>query len=120
DPPEPFSFLTERITTPQIVCHITETNPRTHAVIRANLDRSPLYGGDITGVGPRYCPSIEDKVVPLAFGEPHHVVLDRRAIARAHPGDVDRGQGGAVRRTRAAPDFLGAGRSRRRHDLPER
>src|SRR3954451_17210663 len=62
DPPVPFSFLTGRITTPQIVCHVTETNPKTHAVIRGNLDRSPLYVGDITGVGPRYCPSIEDKV----------------------------------------------------------
>src|SRR5437588_1622129 len=63
DPPVPFSFLTERITTPQIVCHITETNPRTHEIIRANLARSPLYAGDITGIGPRYCPSIEDKVL---------------------------------------------------------
>ncbi len=56
DPPVPFSFLTERIATPQVVCHITETNPATHAVIRGNLDRSPLYAGEITGVGPRYCP----------------------------------------------------------------
>src|SRR6267154_1414584 len=53
DPPLPFSFMTERITTPQVVCHITETTPRTHAVIRANLGRSPLYAGEITGVGPR-------------------------------------------------------------------
>src|SRR4029077_18596794 len=50
DPPVPFSFLTDRITTPQIVCHITETTPATHAVIRANLDKSPLYGGEITGI----------------------------------------------------------------------
>src|SRR5262249_55525291 len=50
DPPEPFSFLTDRITTPQVACHITYTNPATHAVIRDNLDRSPLYSGDITGV----------------------------------------------------------------------
>src|SRR5204863_7824572 len=76
DPPVPFSFLTERITTPQIVCHITETNPKTHAVIRGNLDRSPLYAGEITGVGPRYCPSIEDKVVRFAERERHQIFLE--------------------------------------------
>jgi len=63
DPPIPFSFSTERIDRPQIPCHIAYTNERTHEIIRANLDRSPLYGGLIEGVGPRYCPSIEDKVV---------------------------------------------------------
>src|SRR6266851_4545241 len=76
DPPVPFSFLTERIVTPQIHCHITETTPRTHAVIRANLDRSPLYAGDITGVGPRYCPSIEDTVVRFAERERHQIFLE--------------------------------------------
>src|SRR6185312_4242859 len=63
DPPSPFSFLTERITTPQTVCHITRTTPETHAVIRANLHRAPMYSGQIESTGPRYCPSIEDKVV---------------------------------------------------------
>ena len=63
DPPVPFSFSTERIDRPQMPCHIAYTNERTHDIIRANLDRSPLYGGLIEGVGPRYCPSIEDKVV---------------------------------------------------------
>jgi tRNA uridine 5-carboxymethylaminomethyl modification enzyme len=63
DPPIPFSFSTERIDRPQIPCHIAYTNERTHEIIRVNLDRSPLYGGLIEGVGPRYCPSIEDKVV---------------------------------------------------------
>ncbi|HBE87987.1 MAG TPA: tRNA uridine-5-carboxymethylaminomethyl(34) synthesis enzyme MnmG, partial [Elusimicrobia bacterium] len=62
-PPVPFSFSTERIDRPQLPCHIVYTNERTHDIIRANLDRSPLYGGLIKGVGPRYCPSIEDKVV---------------------------------------------------------
>jgi tRNA uridine 5-carboxymethylaminomethyl modification enzyme len=76
DPPLPFSFLTRRITTPQIVCHITETNPRTHDIIRANLARSPLYAGDITGIGPRYCPSIEDKVVRFAERERHQIFLE--------------------------------------------
>jgi tRNA uridine 5-carboxymethylaminomethyl modification enzyme len=80
DPPVPFSFLTERITTPQIVCHITETNPRTHEVIRANLGRSPLYAGDITGIGPRYCPSIEDKVVRFADRERHQIFLEPEGL----------------------------------------
>ena len=80
DPPLPFSFLTERIATPQIACHITETRPATHAVIRANLDRSPLYGGAITGVGPRYCPSIEDKVVRFADRERHQIFLEPEGL----------------------------------------
>src|SRR5712691_9517185 len=80
DPPLPFSFLTERITTPQIVCHITETNPRTHAVIRGNLGRSPLYAGDITGVGPRYCPSIEDKVVRFGERSHHQIFLEPEGL----------------------------------------
>src|SRR5579863_7339965 len=80
DPPVPFSFLTGRIATPQIVCHITETTPQTHAAIRANLDRSPLYAGDITGVGPRYCPSIEDKVVRFAERERHQIFLEPEGL----------------------------------------
>jgi len=80
DPPLPFSFLTDRITTPQIVCHITETTPRTHEIIRANLARSPLYAGDITGVGPRYCPSIEDKVVRFAQRERHQIFLEPEGL----------------------------------------
>ena len=80
DPPLPFSFLTAAITTPQVACHITETTPATHAVIRANLDRSPLYGGAITGVGPRYCPSIEDKVVRFAERERHQIFLEPEGL----------------------------------------
>ncbi|HEX6443386.1 MAG TPA: tRNA uridine-5-carboxymethylaminomethyl(34) synthesis enzyme MnmG [Stellaceae bacterium] len=80
DPPVPFSFLTRAITTPQIVCHITETNPKTHAVIRANLDRSPLFAGQITGIGPRYCPSIEDKVVRFAERERHQIFLEPEGL----------------------------------------
>src|SRR5947207_2235200 len=80
DPPVPFSFLTDRITTPQIVCHITETNSKTHAVIRGNLDRSPLYAGEIIGVGPRYCPSIEDKVVRFAEREGHQIFLEPEGL----------------------------------------
>ncbi|MDD2335844.1 MAG: tRNA uridine-5-carboxymethylaminomethyl(34) synthesis enzyme MnmG [Geobacteraceae bacterium] len=63
EPPIPFSFSTERIDRPQMPCHIAYTNEQTHEIIRQNLDRSPLYGGLIEGIGPRYCPSIEDKVV---------------------------------------------------------
>ena len=80
DPPPPFSFLTDRITTPQIACHITTTTPATHAVIRANLARSPMYSGDITGIGPRYCPSIEDKVVRFAERERHQIFLEPEGL----------------------------------------
>jgi tRNA uridine 5-carboxymethylaminomethyl modification enzyme len=80
DPPPPFSFLTNRIATPQIVCHITETTLATHAVIRGNLDRSPLYSGEITGVGPRYCPSIEDKIVRFAERERHQIFLEPEGL----------------------------------------
>jgi tRNA uridine 5-carboxymethylaminomethyl modification enzyme len=80
DPPVPFSFLTKRITTPQIDCHITTTTPATHALIRGNLDQSPLFSGDITGVGPRYCPSIEDKVVRFADRERHQIFLEPEGL----------------------------------------
>jgi tRNA uridine 5-carboxymethylaminomethyl modification enzyme len=80
DPPQPFSFLTEKITTPQTVCHITETTPATHAVIRENLGSSPLYAGDIKGVGPRYCPSIEDKVVRFSARERHQIFLEPEGL----------------------------------------
>src|SRR5690606_29014101 len=62
EPPEPFSVLTTTITTPQIDCGITRTTPATHEVIRANVHRSPMYSGQIASTGPRYCPSIEDKI----------------------------------------------------------
>jgi tRNA uridine 5-carboxymethylaminomethyl modification enzyme len=80
DPPPPFSFLTTRITTPQVACHITATNPRTHALIRANLDRAPIYSGQIEGTGPRYCPSIEDKVVRFAERERHQIFLEPEGL----------------------------------------
>jgi len=80
DPPPPFSFMTERIETPQVVCHITATTPATHAVIRANLDRSPMYSGQIASIGPRYCPSIEDKVVRFAERERHQIFLEPEGL----------------------------------------
>jgi tRNA uridine 5-carboxymethylaminomethyl modification enzyme len=80
DPPLPFSFLTETIATPQIACGITTTTEATHAVIRANLDRAPLYSGQINSVGPRYCPSIEDKVVRFAHREGHQIFLEPEGL----------------------------------------
>jgi tRNA uridine 5-carboxymethylaminomethyl modification enzyme len=76
EPPIPFSFATSRITQDQIPCHITYTNSRTHEIIRAALDRSPLYSGRIHGRGPRYCPSVEDKVVRFADKERHQIFLE--------------------------------------------
>jgi len=80
DPPSPFSFLTERITTPQTVCHITRTTPETHAIIRANLHRAPIYSGQIESTGPRYCPSIEDKVVRFAARDSHQIFLEPEGL----------------------------------------
>jgi tRNA uridine 5-carboxymethylaminomethyl modification enzyme len=76
DPPEPFSILTERITTPQIECGITRTTGATHEVIRANVHRSPMYSGQIASRGPRYCPSIEDKIVKFGERDGHQIFLE--------------------------------------------
>ncbi|MGZ3605702.1 MAG: tRNA uridine-5-carboxymethylaminomethyl(34) synthesis enzyme MnmG, partial [Thermodesulfobacteriota bacterium] len=76
EPPLPFSFSTERIDTTQIPCFITYTNSTTHEIIKSGLDRSPLYCGIIKGIGPRYCPSIEDKVVRFAEKERHQIFLE--------------------------------------------
>jgi tRNA uridine 5-carboxymethylaminomethyl modification enzyme len=80
DPPPPFSFITDRITTPQVACHITTTTPATHALIRANLARSPMYSGQIASIGPRYCPSIEDKIVRFAERERHQIFLEPEGL----------------------------------------
>nr|WP_145980863.1 tRNA uridine-5-carboxymethylaminomethyl(34) synthesis enzyme MnmG [Magnetospirillum sp. ME-1] len=80
DPPVPFSTLTERITTPQVACGITATTPATHAIIRANLARAPMYSGQIQSTGPRYCPSIEDKVVRFADRERHQIFLEPEGL----------------------------------------
>jgi tRNA uridine 5-carboxymethylaminomethyl modification enzyme len=74
--PVPFSFLTDRIEQPQLDCHITSTNAEVHEVIRANLDRAPMYSGQIQGTGPRYCPSIEDKVVRFGDRDQHQIFLE--------------------------------------------
>ena len=80
DPPVPFSHSTEKITSPQLPCFITYTNSETHRIIRENLDRSPLYSGRIQGIGPRYCPSIEDKVVRFSEKPRHQVFLEPEGL----------------------------------------
>ncbi|MDE1900663.1 MAG: tRNA uridine-5-carboxymethylaminomethyl(34) synthesis enzyme MnmG [Alphaproteobacteria bacterium] len=78
--PEAFSTLTEKLPNPQIACGITHTTDKTHEIIRANLHRAPMYSGQITGVGPRYCPSIEDKVVRFADKEKHQIFLEPEGL----------------------------------------
>jgi tRNA uridine 5-carboxymethylaminomethyl modification enzyme len=80
DPPEPFSVMTDRITTPQIQCGITRTTPVTHEVIRANVHRSPMYSGQIKSSGPRYCPSIEDKIVRFGDRDGHQIFLEPEGL----------------------------------------
>ncbi|WP_062015296.1 tRNA uridine-5-carboxymethylaminomethyl(34) synthesis enzyme MnmG [Aureimonas sp. AU4] len=80
DEPVPFSYLTTRIDNPQIDCGITRTTPETHRIIRDNLHRSALYGGMIEGVGPRYCPSIEDKIVKFGERDGHQVFLEPEGL----------------------------------------
>lgn len=80
DPPVAFSYLTKAITTPQISCGVTYTTPETHALIRGNLHQAPVYSGQISGTGPRYCPSIEDKVVRFADKERHQIFLEPEGL----------------------------------------
>jgi tRNA uridine 5-carboxymethylaminomethyl modification enzyme len=79
-PPEPFSTLTERLPNPQIECGITRTTPATHDVIRANVHRSPMYSGQIHSRGPRYCPSIEDKIVRFGERDGHQIFLEPEGL----------------------------------------
>ncbi len=80
DPPEPFSVLTSRIDNPQIQCGITRTTEATHAIIRANVHRSPMYSGQIQSRGPRYCPSIEDKIVRFGERDGHQIFLEPEGV----------------------------------------
>ncbi len=80
DPPVPFSFMNDRITTPQISCHITRTTPETHRIIEENLTKSAVYSGQIEGTGPRYCPSIEDKVVKFGDRDSHQIFLEPEGL----------------------------------------
>jgi len=88
NPPVPFSFLTDRITAPQISCHITTTTPETHAIIQENIKKSAMYSGRIEGVGPRYCPSIEDKVVRFADRSHHQIFLEPEGLPGGPDGDT--------------------------------
>lgn len=80
DDPVLFSFLSKGVTAPQVFCGITHTNERTHDIIRSNLERSAMYGGHIDGVGPRYCPSIEDKIVRFAEKDSHQIFLEPEGV----------------------------------------
>lgn len=80
DPPPPFSYRTRRIPLPQIPCHLTYTNKQTHDIIKKNIDRSPLFSGVIDSVGPRYCPSIEDKVVRFADKDRHQIFIEPEGL----------------------------------------
>lgn len=80
DEPTLFSFLSTKVVAPQISCGITHTNPRTHEIIEANLSRSAMYGGHIDGIGPRYCPSIEDKIVRFADKASHQIFLEPEGV----------------------------------------
>ncbi len=80
NPPTPFSYLVEKVAVPQITCFITHTNPETHAIIRDNIHRAPMYSGQIESTGPRYCPSIEDKVVRFADRERHQIFLEPEGL----------------------------------------
>jgi tRNA uridine 5-carboxymethylaminomethyl modification enzyme len=99
--PRPFSFATTAITQPQMCCHITHTNAAVHDLIRANLHRAPMYSGQIQGRGPRYCPSVEDKVVRFADKDSHQIFLEPEGrntleyycngISTSLPRDVQQG-----------------------------
>jgi tRNA uridine 5-carboxymethylaminomethyl modification enzyme len=90
EPPVPFSFTTKKIETDQVACHVTYTNSSTHEIIRGGLDRSPLYCGIIKGIGPRYCPSIEDKVVRFPDKKRHQIFLepDGRNTSEVYPNGI--------------------------------
>ena len=80
DLPVPFSFMTESIRRPQIACHSLYTTDRVHDLVRKNISRSPLYNGQIQGIGPRYCPSLEDKVMRFPDRERHHILLEPEGV----------------------------------------
>ncbi len=79
-PPPPFSYRTKLIPLPQVSCHLTHTNSQTHEIIRENIDRSPLFSGIIDSVGPRYCPSIEDKVIRFADKDRHQIFIEPEGL----------------------------------------
>lgn len=80
EPPVPFSFMTKEITTPQISCYMTHTTEETHKIVQDNIHRSPMYSGQIEGTGPRYCPSLEDKIVRFADKKSHQIFLEPEGL----------------------------------------
>jgi tRNA uridine 5-carboxymethylaminomethyl modification enzyme len=80
DPPVPFSFVSDRITRPQVACHLVHTSPAAHEIVRRNIGRSPLYNGQIRGIGPRYCPSLEDKIMRFPDKERHQIFLEPEGV----------------------------------------
>lgn len=80
NPPKPFSFMNQEITVPQISCYMTYTSDKTHQIIRQNIQRAPMYSGQITSRGPRYCPSIEDKIMRFADKERHQIFLEPEGL----------------------------------------
>ncbi len=113
DPAEPLSWMTPRILNPQVNCGITATTPETHAIIRANLHSSAVYGGRIQGVGPRYCPSIEDKVVRFAERERHQIFLEPEGLddPTVYPNGISTSLSEAVQEKLVA-SIPGLGRAR--------
>jgi tRNA uridine 5-carboxymethylaminomethyl modification enzyme len=102
--PEPFSFLTSTITLPQVACRLTATTPATHALVAQNLELSPTRSGQITGVGPRYCPSIEDKVVRFPDRARHQIFLEPEGLEddTVYPNGISTGLPAAVQRAMLA------------------
>jgi tRNA uridine 5-carboxymethylaminomethyl modification enzyme len=80
DPPTPFSFLTDVLDQPQVLCHLLHTTDRIHSLVRSNIEKSPLYNGKIKGIGPRYCPSLEDKVMRFPERERHQIFLEPEGL----------------------------------------
>ncbi|MDN3565648.1 tRNA uridine-5-carboxymethylaminomethyl(34) synthesis enzyme MnmG [Paeniroseomonas aquatica] len=113
DPPEPLSWMTERITNRQVACGITATTPATHTLIRANLHRSAIHAGHISGMGPRYCPSIEDKVVRFAGRERHQIFLEPEGLEddTVYPNGISTSLPAAVQEALVA-SIPGLGRAR--------
>ena len=113
DPPEPFSTLTRAIETPQIECGITRTTPATHEIIRANVHRSPMYSGQIASRGPRYCPSIEDKIVRFGERDGHQIFLEPEGLddSTVYPNGISTSLPEEVQRAVVA-SIPGLGRAR--------
>lgn len=88
NPPTPFSFMNKEITTPQITCHITHTNKWMHDLIKDNFHRAPLFSGQIEGIGPRYCPSIEDKINKFSSRDKHQIFLEPEGLPGTPDGEV--------------------------------